>query len=108
MLRLLQLLPPSSPYMERLASSENLAAGPLLLHSLIWGARAGHKNFNRWLKDALVKQGMYTQHAEKLLKAVSDSVNNLKYDVTTTKNCIVALTPDIKKGLLSSNQFQKL
>lgn len=92
------MLPPSSPYMEKLASNDALVAGPILLHTLIWGPRTNHKNFSRWLKDALVKQGMYTQHAEKLLKAVSDSVNTLKYDVATAKNCIVALTPDIKKG----------
>ncbi|KAF5286898.1 hypothetical protein FQA39_LY00431 [Lamprigera yunnana] len=106
--RLLQLLPPSSPYMERLTSAETLPTGPLLLHSLIWGARAGHKNFNRWLKDALIKQGMYTQHSEKLLKSVSDSVNTLKYDVTTAKNCIVALTPDIKKGLVMKESLPPL
>ncbi|KAB0801611.1 hypothetical protein PPYR_03797 [Photinus pyralis] len=106
--RLLQLLPPSSPYMERLTTGESLSTGPLLLHSLIWGARAGHKNFNRWLKDALIKQGMYTQHTEKLLKTVSDSVNTLKYDVTTAKNCIIALTPDIKKGLVTKESLPPL
>ncbi|KAF5296758.1 hypothetical protein FQR65_LT10159 [Abscondita terminalis] len=106
--RLLQLLPPSSPYMERLTSSESLPTGPLLLHSLIWGARTGHKNFNRWLKDALIKQGMYPQHSEKLLKSVSDLVNTLKYDVTTAKNCIIALTPDIKKGLVMKESLPPL
>lgn len=106
--RLLQLLPPSSPYMERLASAENIPVGPSLLHSLIWGARAGHKNFNRWLKDALVKQGMYTQHAELLLKAVSDSVNTLKYDFATAKNCIDALTPDIFTENSSDSKKGKL
>lgn len=85
--------------MERLATGENLPAGLLTLHSLIWGQRTSHKNFVRWLKDCLVKQGMYTQHTEKLLKTVSDVVNNLKYDVTTAKICIIALTPDVKKGI---------
>lgn len=94
--------------MERLASSENLAAGPLLLHSLIWGARSGHKNFNRWLKDALIKQGMYTQHTERLIKAASEAVNSLKYDIATAKNCIIALTPDIKKGLISKESMPPL
>lgn len=84
--------------MERLAAAENITAGLLLLHSLIWGARCGHKNFNRWLKDALVKQGMFTQHTEILMKAVSDAVNTLKYDISNAKTCIIALTPDIKKG----------
>lgn len=97
--RLLQLLPPSANYMERLAAGENLVAGPLLLHSLIWGPRASHKNFSRWLKDCLVKQGMYTQHTDKLLKAVSDAVNNIKYDTSNAKNCIISLIPDIKKGI---------
>lgn len=54
--RLLHLLPPSIPYMERLAIGEILTPGPVLLHSLIWGPRTPHKNFNRWLKDCLVKQ----------------------------------------------------
>lgn len=96
--RLLQLLPPSASYMERLASGENLVAGPFLLHSLIWGPRTAHKNFSRWLKDCLGKQGMYTQLTDKLLKAVSDALNNVKYDTTNAKNCIIALTPDVKKG----------
>lgn len=96
--RLLQLLPPSTAYMDRLALGEAFAAGPLLLYSLIWGPRASHKNFSRWLKDSLVKQGLYTQHTDKLLKSISEAVNNLKYDITTAKNCVIALTPDVKKG----------
>ena len=96
--RLLQLLPPSTPYIERLSSGEHLAAGPLLLYSLVWGSRTNHKTFARWLKDCLIKQGMYTQHTDKLLKTTWDAISNLKYDVITAKNCIISLTPDIKKG----------
>lgn len=99
--RLLQLLPPSTSYMDRLSLGEPFASGPLLLYSLIWGARASHKNFSRWLKDSLVKQGLYTQHTDKLLKSVSDAVNSLKYDTITAKNCVIALTPDVKKGVYS-------
>ncbi|KAG5896473.1 hypothetical protein JTB14_005854 [Gonioctena quinquepunctata] len=106
--RLLQLLPPSTSYMERLTNGESLVAGPLLLHSLIWGPRTAHKNFSRWLKDCLVKQGMYTQHTDKLLKAVSESVNNIKYDTANAKNCIIALTPDVKKGLISKENLPPL
>lgn len=97
--RLLQLLPPSTPYMERLTTGENFPAGSLLLHSLIWGPRCSHKNFNRWLKDCLIKQGVYTQNQiDKLIKSVSDVVGTLKYDVMNAKNCLIALTPDVKKG----------
>lgn len=96
--RCLLLLPPSTPYMDRLSSGETIAPGPTLLHSLVWGPRASHKTFSRWLKDCLVKQGMYTQYTEKLLKAVSDSVNTLKYDAATAKNCIISLTPDVKSS----------
>ncbi|XP_056641011.1 E3 ubiquitin-protein ligase UBR4 isoform X2 [Diorhabda sublineata] len=103
--RLLQLLPPSASYMERLATGESLTAGPLLLHSLVWGPRASHKNFSRWLKDCLVKQGMYTQHTDKLLKEVSDAVNNIKYDIMNVKNCIISLTPDVKKGLITKENL---
>lgn len=87
--------------MDRLASGESLAAGPFLLHSLIWGPRVSHKNFNRWLKDYLVKQGLYNQHTDKLLRSVGDAINNLKYDTTTAKNCVIALTPDVKKGVVA-------
>lgn len=98
-IRLLQLLPPSTTYMEKLASSDdNLSIGTILLHSLIWGPRVMHKNYNRWLKDCLVKQGFFTQHTDKLLKTVSDNVNNLKFDINNAKNCIMALTPDVMKG----------
>lgn len=96
--RLLQLLPPSTSYMDRLALGEPFPAGPLLLYSQIWGPRASHKNFSRWLKDSLVKQGLYTQHTDKLLKSIFDAVNNVKYDTATAKSCVIALTPDVKKG----------
>lgn len=96
--RLLLMLPPSTPYMDRLSSGENIPAGLLLLHSLVWGPRATHKTFSRWLKDCLVKQGMYTQYTEKLLKSVADSVDTLKYDISVAKNCVIALTPDVKVG----------
>lgn len=94
--------------MDRLASGESLPAGPLLLHSLIWGPRASHKNFNRWLKDCLVKQGLYNQHTDKLLKSVGDAVNNLKADTVTAKNCVIALTPDTKKGIITKENLPPL
>ncbi|CAB0040844.1 unnamed protein product, partial [Trichogramma brassicae] len=93
--RLLLILPPSTPYMDKLALGEEIPAGPLLLHSLIWGPRAAYKTFTGWMKDCLVKQGMYTQYAENLLKTVSTTVNNLKYNVTLAKNCITTLKPPI-------------
>lgn len=93
--RLLLMLPPSTPYMDKLALGEEIPAGPMLLHSLIWGPRAAYKTFNGWMKDCLVKQGMYTQYAENLLKTVSSTVNTLKYDVTLAKNCIKTLKPEI-------------
>lgn len=46
-------------------------------------------------QDCLVKQGMYTQYAENLLKTVSSTVTSLKYDITLAKNCIKALKPEI-------------
>ncbi|XP_015606097.1 protein purity of essence isoform X2 [Cephus cinctus] len=93
--RLLLMLPPSTPYMDKLALGEEIPAGPMLLHSLIWGPRAAYKTFTGWMKDCLVKQGMYTQYAENLLKTVSSTVNSLKYDVTLAKNCINFLKPEI-------------
>ncbi|KYM95161.1 E3 ubiquitin-protein ligase UBR4 [Cyphomyrmex costatus] len=91
---LLLMLPPSTPYMNKLALGEEIPAGPMLLHSLIWGPRAAYKTFTGWMKDCLVKQGMYTQYAENLLKTVSSTVNSLKYDVTLAKNCIISLKPE--------------
>lgn len=93
--RLLLMLPPSTPYMDKLALGEEIPAGPMLLYSLIWGPRAAYKTFAGWMKDCLVKQGMYTQYAENLLKTVSSTVNSLKYDVTLAKNCIKTLKPEL-------------
>ncbi|KAF7280363.1 hypothetical protein GWI33_006135 [Rhynchophorus ferrugineus] len=101
--KLLLLLPPSIPYLERLATGEVLPPGSLMLHSLIWGARAGHKTFNRWLKDCLVKQGMFTQNTDKLLKSVTDAVHNLEYVANITKSCIISLTPDVGRGMLTKD-----
>ncbi|XP_076674868.1 E3 ubiquitin-protein ligase-like protein poe isoform X2 [Andrena cerasifolii] len=92
--RLLLMLPPSTPYMDKLALGEEIPAGPMLLHSLIWGPRAAYKTFTSWIKDCLVRQGMYIQYAENLLKTVSSTVNSVKYDVTVAKNCITALKPE--------------
>lgn len=93
--RLLLMLPPSTPYMDKLALGEEIPAGPMLLYSLVWGPRAAYKTFNGWMKDCLVKQGMYTQYAENLLKTVSSTVNSMKYDVTLAKNCIKTLKPEV-------------
>ncbi|XP_012287187.1 E3 ubiquitin-protein ligase UBR4 isoform X2 [Orussus abietinus] len=96
--RLLLMLPPSTPYMDKLALGEEIPAGPMLLHSLVWGPRAAYKTFTGWMKDCLVKQGMYTHYAENLLKTVSSTVNSLKYDVTLAKNCINSLKHKIDPG----------
>jgi E3 ubiquitin-protein ligase UBR4 len=50
------------------------------------------------LQDCLVKQGMYTQYAETLLKNVAKAVNNLKYDTEVAKNCITAFRPQVQKS----------
>lgn len=55
-LRLLLMLPPSTPYMDKLALGEEIAAGPLLLHSLIWGPRAAYKTFTGWMKVRLISK----------------------------------------------------
>ncbi|KAL1517166.1 hypothetical protein ABEB36_000965 [Hypothenemus hampei] len=101
--KLLQQLPLSIAYMERLALGEILTPGAFLLHSLIWGPRTGHKNFNRWLKDCLVKQGMYTQNTDKLLKSVAETVNNIEYESATTKKCLTTLIPATFKNVLTKD-----
>jgi E3 ubiquitin-protein ligase UBR4 len=50
------------------------------------------------LQDCLVKQGMYTQYAETLLKNVAKAVNNLKYDIGVAKSCITAFHPQVQKS----------
>lgn len=96
--RLLQVLPPSTPYMDKLSLGKPLTTGPILLHSLIWGPRAAHKTFSRWLKDALVKQSIYTQYTEKLLKTITDVVTTLQYDLNLAKSAILELKPAIEVG----------
>lgn len=56
-------MPPATPHMDKLqAGTKAELASPLPLHAVIWAPRADNKKvFNPWLKDALVKQGMYTQ-----------------------------------------------
>jgi len=107
---LLLMLPPSTPYMNKLALGEEIPAGPMLLHSLIWGPRAAYKTFTGWMKDCLVKQGMYTQYAENLLKTVSSTVNSLKYDVTLAKNCIILFKPEynVTDKIMSKASLPKL
>ncbi|XP_051158982.1 E3 ubiquitin-protein ligase UBR4 isoform X2 [Leptopilina boulardi] len=107
--RLLLMLPPSTAYMDELALGEEIPSTPMLLYSLIWGPRAACKTFTGWMKDCLVKQGMYTQYAENLLKTISSTVTSLKYDVTLAKNAIKALSPDVKdEKILPKNLLPKL
>lgn len=107
--RLLLLLPPSTAYMDELALGEEIPATPMLLYSLIWGPRAACKTFTGWMKDCLVKQGMYTQYAENLLKTISSTVTSLKYDVTLAKNSIKALIPDVNDdNVMSKASLPKL
>lgn len=56
-------MPPATPHMDKLqAGTSAELPSPLPLHAVIWAPRADNKKvFNPWLKDALVKQGMYTQ-----------------------------------------------
>ncbi|PNF27451.1 hypothetical protein B7P43_G12950, partial [Cryptotermes secundus] len=96
--RLLLLLPPSTPYMDRLSEPQDITYPPLLLHSLVWGPRSAYKTFTGWMKDCLVKQGMYTQYAETLLKNVAKAVNSLKYDVEVAKMCITTFHPQLQKS----------
>ncbi|XP_011335506.2 E3 ubiquitin-protein ligase UBR4 isoform X2 [Ooceraea biroi] len=107
---LLLMLPPSTPYMNKLALGEEIPAGPMVLHSLIWGPRAAFKTFTSWMKDCLVKQGMYTQYAENLLKTVSSTVNALKYDITLAKNCIISLKPEynVNDKIMPKSSLPKL
>jgi len=51
--RLLLLLPPSSPYMDRLAQPQDITYPPMLLHSLVWGPRSACKTFTGWMKVGL-------------------------------------------------------
>ncbi|XP_066906272.1 E3 ubiquitin-protein ligase UBR4 [Halyomorpha halys] len=99
--RLLLQLPPSTPYLEKLAVTNKLDPNPFLLHSLIWGPRTAHKTFIPWMKDCLVKQGMYTQYAESALRNVADVMNSIVHDIIVARNTITALTPQIEtRGLL--------
>jgi len=58
---LLLMLLPSTPYINKLALSEEIPAGSMLLHSLILGIESCYKTFTGWMKGCLVKQRrMYT------------------------------------------------
>lgn len=61
--RLVMSMPPATPHMDKLAAgTAAVLPAPLPLHAVVWAPRADNKKvFNPWLKDALVKQGMYTQ-----------------------------------------------
>lgn len=61
------------------------------------------------MSDCLVRQGIYTHYAEKLLRNVSKTVNNLNYDVKLAKNCIKALKPNVQpNSLVSQSELPNL
>ncbi|BES93671.1 calmodulin Hypothetical protein [Nesidiocoris tenuis] len=91
--KLLLQLPPSTPFLEKLATTGPFWASPLLLYAIVWGPRTAHKVYIPWMKDCLVKQGKYTQYAETDLKNVADVVNSVRYDVNLAKSCINQLMP---------------
>ncbi|XP_069365949.1 E3 ubiquitin-protein ligase UBR4 isoform X13 [Maniola hyperantus] len=102
--RLVISMPPATPHMDKLQAG--IAAelpSPLPLHALIWAPRADNKKvFNPWLKDALVKQGMYTQYAETLLAGVSASCDNIKYTAWLASETIKHLKQNINPNRLPS------
>ncbi|XP_026324095.1 E3 ubiquitin-protein ligase UBR4 isoform X3 [Hyposmocoma kahamanoa] len=104
--RLVISMPPATPHMDKLqAGTAADLPSPLPLHAVIWAPRADNKKvFNPWLKDALVKQGMYTQYAENLLAGVSASCDNIKYTAwlasQTIKHLKSNLTPSGLPSLL--------
>ncbi|KAJ0180973.1 hypothetical protein K1T71_003058 [Dendrolimus kikuchii] len=102
--RLVISMPPATPHMDKLqvGTSADLPS-PLPLHAIIWAPRADNKKvFNPWLKDALVKQGMYTQYAENLLAGVSTSCDNVKYMAWLASETIKHLKQNISYNGLPS------
>ncbi|XP_061716898.1 protein purity of essence isoform X2 [Cydia pomonella] len=95
--RLVVSMPPATPHMDKLqAGTQADLPSPLPLHAIIWAPRADNKKvFNPWLKDALVKQGMYTQYAENLLAGVSTSCDNMKYHLWLAGETIKHLKDNI-------------
>ncbi|KAF9412274.1 hypothetical protein HW555_009165 [Spodoptera exigua] len=102
--RLVISMPPATPHMDKLqAGTAADLPSPLPLHAVIWAPRADNKKvFNPWLKDALVKQGMYTQYAENLLAGVSASCDNIKYTAWLASETIKHLKQNITANGLPS------
>ncbi|KAL0896018.1 hypothetical protein ABMA27_012006 [Loxostege sticticalis] len=102
--RLVISMPPATPHMDKLqAGTSAELPSPLPLHAVIWAPRADNKKvFNPWLKDALVKQGMYTQYAENLLAGVSASCDNIKYTAWLASETIKHLKQNITPNGLPS------
>ncbi|KAG6463214.1 hypothetical protein O3G_MSEX013738 [Manduca sexta] len=102
--RLVISMPPATPHMDKLQAG--MAAelpSPLPLHAVVWAPRADNKEvFNPWLKDALVKQGMYTQYAENLLAGVSASCENMNYTTWLASETIKHLKQNIGPNGLPS------
>ncbi|KAK3907858.1 E3 ubiquitin-protein ligase UBR4, partial [Frankliniella fusca] len=96
--RLLLLLPPSTPVMDRLALGEDLPSSSFLMYSLVWGLRSAFKTFSGWMKDCLVKQGLFTHYAENLVKTVCKVADSKGYDVMLAKSCIMELLPQVPQG----------
>ncbi|XP_068628453.1 E3 ubiquitin-protein ligase UBR4 isoform X2 [Battus philenor] len=102
--RLVISMPPATPHMDKLqAGIKAELTSPLPLHAVVWAPRADNKKvFNPWLKDALVKQGMYTQYAENLLAGVSASCDNIKYTAWLASETIKHLKQNITSSGLPS------
>ena len=83
--RLVQCLPPSVSVMENLSTSGIEADQAALLHALLWGPRSGHKVYNAWITDCLVKQGLTTQKAIFAVKAAAKYANSTTFLVKVTK-----------------------
>ncbi|XP_065311151.1 E3 ubiquitin-protein ligase UBR4 isoform X4 [Dermacentor albipictus] len=83
--RLLLSLPPSIQLSEALATGNAMLDLPQILHAIVWVSRFGHKNFNVWIKDSLVKQGMTQQRAESTVHQVTTNASQLLFDVRVFK-----------------------
>ncbi|VVD06111.1 unnamed protein product [Leptidea sinapis] len=98
--RLVISMPPATPHMDKLQLGITaILPAPLPLYAIVWVPRADSKKlFYPWFKDALVKQGMYTQYAETLLDDVTLSCDNIKYSAWLASQTIQHL----KENMLPS------
>ncbi|XP_047102506.1 protein purity of essence [Schistocerca piceifrons] len=108
--RIVQMLPPSIQFMERLTRAQDKCCASHGLHHTLWAPRLSARNFNTWILEYLLKQTANGQILEDVIQNVNVNMTTTKLDISLVKEFIARFTPKVTnaKQLVPKSSMPKL